>query len=86
MVGPIAEADVAARDGRPLVNGAFGAVKPRDAPVKCSDGAERSVLRLLVNLIPANACQRCIAGDAPAMPALGQLNGPVLAPGLAEWQ
>ena len=49
--------------------------------VRCRDGGERPVLRLIVNLIPASACQRCIAGDAPMVPAPGQPNGLMLAPG-----
>ncbi|CAK0845909.1 unnamed protein product, partial [Prorocentrum cordatum] len=81
MVGPIDEDEIATRDGVPLINGAFGVAKVHDAPVRCGDGEERPVLRLIVNLIPANACQRAIAGDTPAMPTMGQLNGLALAPG-----
>ncbi|CAK0849798.1 unnamed protein product [Prorocentrum cordatum] len=81
MVGPIDEDEIATRDGVPLINGAFGVAKVHDAPVRCGDGEERPVLRLIVNLIPANACQRTIAGDTPVMPTMGQLNGLVPAPG-----
>ncbi|CAK0824111.1 unnamed protein product, partial [Prorocentrum cordatum] len=81
MVGPIDDAEIAAGDGAPLINGAFGGAKVHDAPVRCSDGEGRPVLQLIVNLIPANACQRTIAGDAPVVPTMGQLNGLVLAPG-----
>ncbi|CAK0798723.1 unnamed protein product, partial [Prorocentrum cordatum] len=81
MVGPVDEAEIATRDGAPLINGAFGVAKVHDAPVSCGDGEERPVLRLIVNLIPANACQRTVAGDTPVMPTMGQLNGLVRAPG-----
>ncbi|CAK0869098.1 unnamed protein product [Prorocentrum cordatum] len=81
MVGPIDEGEIATRDGVPLINGAFGVAKVHDAPVRCGDGEERPVLRPIVNLIPANACQRTIAGDTPVMPTTGQLNGLALAPG-----
>ncbi|CAK0908265.1 unnamed protein product [Prorocentrum cordatum] len=81
MVGPIDEGEIATRDGVPLINEAFGVAKVHDAPVRCGDGEERPVLRLIVNLIPANARQHVVAGDTPAMPTMGQLNGLVLAPG-----
>ncbi|CAK0872468.1 unnamed protein product, partial [Prorocentrum cordatum] len=51
----------------------------RGAPVKCSDGELRPVLRLIANLIPSNACQECIAGGAPEMPSMRQASDLVLA-------
>ncbi|CAK0832761.1 unnamed protein product [Prorocentrum cordatum] len=69
MVGPIHEAEIATETG------------VHDAPVRCSHGEERPALRPIVNMIPANACQRTIAGDTPVTPTTGQLNGPALAPG-----
>ncbi|CAK0891311.1 unnamed protein product, partial [Prorocentrum cordatum] len=81
MVGPIDEGEIATRGGVPLINEAFGVAKVHDAPVRCGDGEERPVLRLIVNLTTANACQRVAAGGTPAMPTTGQLNGLALAPG-----
>ncbi|CAK0793447.1 unnamed protein product [Prorocentrum cordatum] len=81
MVGPIDEGEIATRDGAPFISGAFGVAKVHDAPVRCGDGEERPVHRLIVNLIPANACHRAIAGDTPVTPTTGQLNGLVQAPG-----
>ncbi|CAK0807151.1 unnamed protein product, partial [Prorocentrum cordatum] len=75
MVGPISAPDIACRDGSPLLNGAFGVPKAHDAPVKCEGGMLRPVLRPITNLIPSNACQECIVGDAPEMPTMSQLNG-----------
>ncbi|CAK0899899.1 unnamed protein product, partial [Prorocentrum cordatum] len=79
MIGPIASSEIACRDGAPLLNGAFGVPVARDAPVKCSGGWLRPVLRPITNLIPTNARQECIVGDAPEMPTMRQLNGLVLA-------
>ncbi|CAK0904139.1 unnamed protein product [Prorocentrum cordatum] len=79
MIAPIAPSEIACRDGAPLPDGAFGVPKARDAPVECSDGELRPVLRLITNLILPNMCQECIVGDAPEMPTMNQLSGLVLA-------
>ncbi|CAK0807057.1 unnamed protein product, partial [Prorocentrum cordatum] len=81
VVAPFDEGEIATRDGVHLIDEAFGVAKVHVAPARCGDGEERPALRPIVNLIPANACQRVIAGDTPVMPATGQLNGLVLAPG-----
>ncbi|CAK0793200.1 unnamed protein product, partial [Prorocentrum cordatum] len=78
MVGPISAPDIACRGGSPLLNGALGVPKARDAPVKCQGGMLRPVLRLITNLTPSNACLESIVGDAPEMPTMSQLNGLVL--------
>ncbi|CAK0846251.1 unnamed protein product, partial [Prorocentrum cordatum] len=81
VVVPFDEGEIATRDEVPLIDEAFGVAKVHVAPARCGDGEERPFLRLIVNLIPASACQRVIAGRTPVMPTMGQLNGLVLAPG-----
>ncbi|CAK0879151.1 unnamed protein product [Prorocentrum cordatum] len=75
MIAAIPASEIDRRDGAPLLNGAFGAPKVHDAPVKCSDGELRPVLRPIANQTPSNARQECIVGGAPEMPKMGQLNG-----------
>eukprot|EP00959_Pyramimonas_sp_CCMP1952_P011143 233300-Pyramimonas_sp.AAC.1 len=64
MVVSVDGGEVAIRNGAPLSDEAFGVARVRVAPARCGDGEERPVLRLIVNLILADACQRVIAGDA----------------------
>ena len=79
IIGPIEDEDVATFDGEMILNGAFGVEKAHDPPVILEDGSEAPALRLILNLIPSNACQLSIDGDIAELPACGQLCATVLA-------
>ncbi|CAK0901031.1 unnamed protein product, partial [Prorocentrum cordatum] len=86
MAGPIDEAATATRNGQMLVSSAFGVARAHDPPIACEGGASRPAPRLIINFAPANARQSCIAGDAPEMLTMGQLNQLAHAPsGTLPW-
>jgi hypothetical protein len=58
IVAIVPEGDILVRHGRKVVNGAFGVVKPNK---KGPTG--KKVVRLIVHLKPANACQQMISGS-----------------------
>ena len=69
---PISDPDVPTVGGEQIRSGAFGVVKPKDAPVALEDGSLAAVLRLVLNLIAANRCQRVIGADIAQHPSMGQ--------------
>jgi hypothetical protein len=52
--------------GQPVENGSFGVEKTREDLIQ-PEGLP--VLRLIVNLIPANAAQICVGGDTAGLPS-----------------
>ena len=72
IVGFIPEGDIAVVDGELILNGGFGVEKLGDDPIDLA-GVLLAVLRLIINLIPANASQIQIQGDIDDLPATGQL-------------
>ena len=79
IVGPIPDEAVASFDGELILSGAFGVEKRSDPRVQLPDGSDGPALRLILNLIPSNACQLPIEGDIDELPACGQLAAAVLA-------
>ncbi|CAK0855369.1 unnamed protein product, partial [Prorocentrum cordatum] len=79
IAGPTEQSKIATRDGRPLLNGAFGAVKPRDPLARRRGGAGGPASRPITNLIPPNACRAATQSEAPELPTTSQLNGLALA-------
>ena len=52
-------------EGVEVSNGAFGVEKQGEMV----DGGNLAVLRLIINLIPANAAQICVGGDTEGLPS-----------------
>ena len=52
-------------EGLEVSNGAFGVEKQGEMV----DGGSLAVLRLIINLIPANAAQICVGGDTEGLPS-----------------
>ena len=62
MAKPLTRSQLIYHNGRPLLNGAFGVGKGKF--VKCNKtGVSLEVLRLTINLVPANDLQILITGD-----------------------
>ena len=62
LVREIAEEDIFRVRGRKVTAGAFGVAKPGKVTEEGED-----ILRLIINLTPANLCQKSIAGDVDKM-------------------
>ena len=62
LVAEVAESEICRVRGRPVLCGAFGVAKKGRFTA-----SGKPVLRLIVNLAPANLCQQAITGDVDAM-------------------
>ena len=80
IVKAIDERDVFHAHGKPVLQGMFGVVRPKDKPTPQGPG-----LRVIMNLIPSNAYLRELAGDVASLPMGGQWSQLVLLEDEVVW-